>query len=280
MAAALTGMLVSEKDIKTFQDDGVVVVRQVVSPEWVDKLRDAFDWAMNNPSPLSEEHVGEGEPGRFFDDQFLWKRNDSVKDFVFNGPLAKAAATVMSSEKVNVFYDHVLVKEPNTKRITPWHNDMSYWPIKGSQICSIWIALDDVSKATSVKYVKGSHKQKLLHKVSSLGGDSRSSYGDGGGEPLPDIDALHENGELELVNWDLKPGDVLIHHGFTIHGAPGNINSTTRRRGYVVRWLGDDMRFDPRPGTMYKAWTEKGGYHLGLAAGDTMNCDLFPSVNF
>ncbi len=27
---------------------------------------------------------------------------------------------------------------------TPWHNDTSYWHLRGDMICSVWVALDDV----------------------------------------------------------------------------------------------------------------------------------------
>jgi hypothetical protein len=56
------------------------------------------------------------------------------------------------------------VKEPGTRKATPWHNDHSYWQLKGNQVISLWLALDHVPKSSCVKYVKGSHKWQLLHK--------------------------------------------------------------------------------------------------------------------
>jgi ectoine hydroxylase-related dioxygenase (phytanoyl-CoA dioxygenase family) len=48
----------------------------------------------------------------------------------------------------------------------------------------------------------------------------------------------------------MRPGDILVHHAMSVHGAPANSSSTTPRRGYSVRWVGDDARWDPRPGIL------------------------------
>ena len=34
----------------------------------------------------------------------------------------------------------------------------------------------------------------------------------------------------------------------TVHGSPGNLRSDRRRRGYAVRYVGDDVVYDDRPG--------------------------------
>lgn len=47
----------------------------------------------------------------------------------------------------------------------------------------------------------------------------------------------------------MEPGDCLIHHSFAVHGAPGISTQAERRRAYATRWFGEDVRFDPRPGT-------------------------------
>ena len=48
---------------------------------------------------------------------------------------AKIFQELTGSEKANIFYDHLLVKEPGTNAETPWHNDTSYWHVEGKDIC-------------------------------------------------------------------------------------------------------------------------------------------------
>ena len=66
-------------------------------------------------------------------------------------------------------YGHQLfVKEPGTAAPTPWHNDTSYWHLTGQQVCSVWLALDDVPASRGLSYVKGSHRWNLLHRVTNF----------------------------------------------------------------------------------------------------------------
>ena len=68
--------------------DGVVCVRGAFDKAWVERLREAGELNMASPGPLCDEHVPEGLPGRFHDDQFLWRRSSVFRDFVFNSQAA------------------------------------------------------------------------------------------------------------------------------------------------------------------------------------------------
>jgi hypothetical protein len=56
----------------------------------------------------------------------------------------------------------------------------------------------------------------------------------------------------------------------TVHGASGNSSTDRRRRGYTVRYVGDDVRYDPRPGASKPLYTDD------LNAGDHLDCAQFP----
>ena len=58
------------------------------------------------------------------------------RDYVYNSPAAEIADTLMESEKVNFFYDQLLVKEPGTVEKTPWHQDQQYWAVSSRQVAS------------------------------------------------------------------------------------------------------------------------------------------------
>jgi len=49
---------------------------------------------------------------------------------------------------VRFFYDQLFVKEPGSPVPTPWHHDLTFWPIRGQQIASIWMPLDPVTRAS------------------------------------------------------------------------------------------------------------------------------------
>jgi len=272
--------LLNDSIKEEFDENGVVCVRNAIPMEFVDQLRVAADRNMKNPGPLCDEHsAAAGTAGRFHDDQFLWTRHEECKNYLFNSPVAGIAAQILHSNSVSILYDHLLVKEPGTVAPTPWHNDYSYWHISGEDICSVWLALDNVKRESMVTYVKGSHKWKMMHKITNFSGESSD---DGRYDESPNQDEIPldkiEKGEYELLGWDMEPGDVVVHHGWTLHGASGNADLATMRRGYATRWVGDDIRFDPRPGTMHFNWANN-GYDCGLAKGDKMECELFPVVH-
>ena len=61
------------------------------------------------------------------------------------------------SERVQVFHEHILVKEPGTSKPTPWHQDLPYYCVEVNQTASHWIPLDPITKNNTLQVVLGSH---------------------------------------------------------------------------------------------------------------------------
>ena len=91
-------------------------------------------------------------------------------------------------------------------------------------------------------------------------------------EPVPDIDGHRE--DYRIRSWALEAGDAIAFTYLTLHGAPPN-RSANRRRGFVARWLGEDMRFAARSGEVSPPFPELAG---ALEDGDPLPDDLFPVV--
>ena len=145
----------------------------------------------------------------------------------------------MGSARVNLFYDHLLVKQPGSDVPTKWHHDQNYWPVDGRQICSIWIALDRVDRSNGrVGFVRGSHHWP--QRFQPMDFTSMSPVPDPDYQPVPDIDGNRD--AYEILAWDLEPGDCVVFSGLCLHGAPGNETARTRR-AVSVRYTGDDVRF-------------------------------------
>ena len=264
-------MILTPEHKRTYARDGVVKVSGAFDPKWVEFLRKATDDNMNNPGVMAEEYAKEENSTRFFGDQYIWTRNDDFRKFVFESEAAVIAAEIMGSAKINMFFDHLLVKEPGSIEPTPWHQDGPYWKIKGEQICSIWFSMDEITEENGgVRYVKGSHKTGIRYRPESFSGEGHVEYGEAGLQKMPDIDGTVP--QDQIICYDLKPGDCLIHHANIIHGARGNKSSATRRRGYATRWTGDDVVWDPRAGTTAVLRDP------ALKPGDPLDCDLFPVV--
>ena len=61
--------------------------------------------------------------------------------------------------------------------------------------------------------------------------------------PVPDPDAEG----MQVLEWQMEPGDAVAFNFRTLHGARGN-TSHQRRRAFSLRLVGDDARYIQRPG--------------------------------
>ena len=262
---------ITDEEVARFWNDGAIALSGLYDDEWIAHMRDAIEENLANPGPQSREYVKPGERGRFLGDIGVWWIKPALRQYVMESPSAAIAQRFLGSEKVNFFYDQLFVKEPGTQARTPWHQDQPYWPIKGWQVISVWLTLDDVTLETSgVEYIAGSHRANVWYKPRNFGGDP-NAYRDTPGTPIPDFDA--ERDRHRFLSWDMKAGDILVHHALTVHGSAGNASSTRRRRAYATRWTGDDVVYDPRPDLVPLTLVD-----IPLAPGEPLDCAVFPKV--
>lgn len=239
---------ITKKQREDYQRDGVIVLRDAISKEWLDKLAQAVERDIAKPGPYYHGYNPKDGKGKFHGNLRVWENDNAFKSYCFDSVLPEIAAQLFSSRKINLLYDQLFVKEPNTLNATRWHSDQPYWPIKGQQILSFWLCLDPVSqKNGALEFVRGSHLWGRWFQPESFGEGSGAEYEiNDQFETMPDIEANRD--QYDIVSWDLKPGDLYVFQGMTVHGAKGNSSSELRRRGYTVRYTGEDIRYDIRKG--------------------------------
>jgi ectoine hydroxylase-related dioxygenase (phytanoyl-CoA dioxygenase family) len=233
--------LVSQQMIDTYQADGVVLVKGLFA-DHVDQLRDGVAANMADPGPYASENKKAGETGRFFDDYCNWTRIPQFRDVIETSPAAEVAADLMQSRRVQMFHDHVLVKEPGTSMATPWHQDGPYYFVEGQQTISFWSPLDPVRQAT-LRCVAGSHRWEKEVLPTRWVSEDGFFPDEGQYIPVPDPDAEG----MKIVEFEMEPGDAVAFNYRTLHGARGN-QSDSRRRAFSLRLVGDDARYVERPG--------------------------------
>ncbi|MBT8434302.1 MAG: phytanoyl-CoA dioxygenase family protein [Gammaproteobacteria bacterium] len=236
---------INDEACEAFAILGAVCLRNVFT-DWVELLRAGVERNHDEPGPYFSENVaGEGE-GRFWDDYCNWQRIPEFHRFITESNAARLAALIMRSKTAQFFHDHVLVKEPNTSKPTPWHQDAPYYFADGTQTVSFWLPLDAVSKAETLRLVAGSNRwPKLVLPVKWL--DDADFYGDQSDQymTLPELDDDHC--EESILEWEMQPGDAVLFDFRTVHGARGNFQDH-RRRAFSMRWVGDDGHYSERPG--------------------------------
>lgn len=256
--------LVTQSDIDTFQRNGVVLIKGLFR-DHVDTLRQGIERNMQDPGPYAAENLKDGEGGRFFDDYCNWSRIPEFEEVIRTSPAAEVAADLMHSQRVQLFHDHILVKEPGTSKPTPWHQDGPYYFVDGKQTVSFWSPLDPVTEA-SLRCVAGSHLwEKPVLPTRWLSEENfypnPEDY-----MPVPDPDAEG----MKVVEWDMEPGDAVAFNFNILHGARGN-ETAQRRRAFSLRLVGDDARYVERPGRTSPPFP---GHDM--QAGQTLREDWFP----
>ena len=164
---------VSDAEAETYAAAGVVCLRQMFDADWVAYLRDAVEADLASPGTLHNDITRDGT-GSFRSDTFVWANIPAFRKFMTHSPAPKVTAAVMGSDKVNLLFDQILSKEPATSTETVWHQDATYWPVLGDQICTLWLALDPVTAENgAVEYVTGSHRWGQRFKAEAFVGDGR-----------------------------------------------------------------------------------------------------------
>ena len=197
---------------------------------------------MAAPGPYASNNDKAGETGRFFDDYCNWTRIPEFVEVVETSPVAEVAADLMRSRRVQMFHDHILVKEPGTSMATPWHQDGPYYFVEGAQTVSFWSPLDPVRAAT-LRCVAGSHRWEK--EVLPTRWVSEDGFFPDAGQYMPVPDPEAEG--MRIVEYEMEPGDAVAFNFRTLHGARGN-TSDARRRAFSIRLVGDDARYVERPG--------------------------------
>ncbi len=193
--------------------------------------------------PLLIDEASEAK-GSFLLDTGVAARHSGFKQMILRGALPEIAGALLQSDSVNFFGDQIFVKEPQTREKTAFHQDAPYFEIEGDQCCSMWVPVDPVTaKNGGMRYVRGSHRGNMYAPNLFI---SEARMPGTEGDQLPDIEANPE--AYDIVQFDVEPGDVIVHHYKTIHGAGGNLSRYQVRRVASLRYCGDDIRFRTRPG--------------------------------
>lgn len=259
-------LLPDAEQIATFRRDGVLHLPNVLSPAQVEQMRMACERVIAKPTPLGADLTPAGKQGRFHGDFFVWRQDDAFRDLAMHSALPAIAQALMGSRKVNLVWDHLLVKEPHTDVETPWHHDQPYAWCNGADNASFWVSLDHVTaESGAVEYIRGSHRWGKWYEAVSF--NPKRTYASGEFEPLPDIEAARS--QYDIVCYDTQPGDVVVQHLLTLHHARGNATDR-RRRAVAVRYAGDDATFAVRRRNPPLP------VQIDLKHGDPLDCELFP----
>lgn len=263
-----------------FWENGAVILKNVFSEKWKNKIENGIKENLKNPSPYSESLSDESGGGVYFNDYCNWRNIPDFADVIFNSPAPLIAAALMDTKEPVFYHEHVLTKDAMTLKGTPWHHDQSYYPIDGDVNLSIWIPIDRVSTASSIRFVSGSHRwgrwfyPRKFATEKNYPLEVKDVSGERIYEDIPQD--LDDRSKYDILCWDCDPGDAVIFHMRTLHAAAPNLEENIKRRVVSLRWVSPSNAFAKRP------WKESPPpqLHPGIEIGDSLqkNQHQFPIV--
>lgn len=255
--------------LEDYERDGAVRIRGLFSSEQIADLTRGIEENLLRPSPLAQVASDPDDPGWFFEDFCNWRVIAAYRRLIFESGVGAVAAELMRSHEARLYHDHLLVKEPDTRQRTPWHQDQPYYNVDGRQNVSMWAPVDPVPREASLEFVARSHAGPWLMPRTFMKNEAKW-FPEGSLQELPDIEANRD--DYDIVGWALEPGDAVFFNMLTLHASAG-VSGPNRRRAFSVRFLGDDMTHAPRPWATSPPFP---GLENQLGAGAPMRHPLFP----
>lgn len=216
---------------EAYERDGFVVIPRLLPEEEFEGLRQALDRYVRDvvPTlpPADAFYEEQGRPETLKQMQRLAQWDPFFADYARH-PRWRALAELLIGEEAHSEGPEWFNKPPGTSRPTPPHQDNYYFNLAPPHVATLWMAMDPVDAENgALRYVPGSHRRGFRpHARTSVVGFSQG---------------ITDYGEEDLrasVEVHLRPGDVVAHHGMTIHAAEPNRSVIRQRRAFAMVFKG------------------------------------------
>ena len=264
----------SEQQVATFHDDGVVLIEGIIEPLVADviseRYRHLFRGEFESGVRPDEVNWQEAESPPELTRQICngWKADRALASVVLREDIGRAAARLAGWPGARVMSDNVIWKPPGARPLG-FHQDNSYlnWFAPG-ELLSCWIALDETTaEGGTMELVRGSHRWGKFPMAKQFHGpqDYRQEM----------LDAARQlDQEPDIIPVVVPKGGGSFHHGWTWHGSGFN-RSDNPRRALVVHLCSSQARFVPE-----KLGSGNGGIYSRYRrlSDDLMDENYFPIV--
>jgi ectoine hydroxylase-related dioxygenase (phytanoyl-CoA dioxygenase family) len=194
----------------------------------------------------------------------LWRTSDVARQFVFEKRLADIAARLLRVERVRLYHDQALYKEPGGG-ITPWHADQFYWPLSSDKTVTAWVPLQATPlEMGPLAFAAGSHRMQVGRDLEISDESERS------------LRKALESGRFHEVNEAFELGEVSFHSGWTFHHTGANASKQARAVMTVI-YMADGIRLaEPARKHHYLDWE---AFMPGVKPGEVVDSPLNPVLN-
>jgi len=227
-------MVLSDKQLQQFRQDGFIHIKQCAPVEQCDAILDVAKAHLKHKIEPIETEIGYHEGSKAFrtDEKDYTSQSKEAfvtvrrlrqvysRDILFKAWMEDVTIRPILQQILGdtvvlttAHHNSIMTKMPHQGTATSWHQDRRYWRYSDDNLVSVWLALDaEHSQNGVLEFIPGSHKMQLS------------------AEQFDDKEYLREDLEqnkpliAQKVSIDLEKGDVVIFHALLLHRA--NENST------------------------------------------------------
>jgi len=272
---------ISSNQINEFKEHGVTFCKGAFDKKWIKLLSQGVQRNMKTPGRFGRRYSNSNTEGEFFYDTCNWQNIPEFKRFFFESPCHILAKQILECKKVNLFFETLFCRSHGAQKETPWHQDQPYWPINDqTTTCSIWIPLVSVEKESSLEFIKGTHKVKKNYEkfnFANLNPDKKEDVFTitNKQEDIPIPDIAKERDKLDIISWDMQPGDCTIHDPKILHGGSGKLKKDKNLLVFNSQWIPYGSKiFHRKEGMDPDIVNDMEA--MGLNDGDVFTTELFP----
>lgn len=204
---------------KSYDEQGYVIVRNAIDADLAAETAEHVHWLGRKYPDVRPEQL---HHHLLVNDPFMHRLVGDVRllDILeqFIGP------------NIALFAAHYIAKRPYDGQAVLWHQDGTYWPLEPMEVTTIWLAgTDSTVENGCMRVLPGTHNNKLL---------PRSAYEevDDGKNVLASGIHPSQIDDSDVIDIELKAGDVSIHNPRIIHGSNAN-TSDKWRIGLTLRYI-------------------------------------------
>lgn len=211
--------------VKQYTKDGFVVLKDVIDQDLIEEARQHVEWLIKKYPDLRPEHL-----------HHPLVRNDAFWVRLITDDRLLNIAELFLGSNLACFTAHYICKPAFNGHPVLWHQDGAYWKLEPMEALTVWLAVDEsTSKNGCLKMIPGSHKLPL--QVPELRTDKPNMLFSSMNETV--VENLIET--FGVVDIELQPGDISIHHPQIVHGSEPN-TSSKRRCGLDIGFIQTSTR--------------------------------------
>ncbi|GIJ29214.1 hypothetical protein Vqi01_43760 [Micromonospora qiuiae] len=218
-----------------YRTNGYAIIRDVVSIDLLEEIRRHVEWLIAKYPELRPEHL-----------HHPLIRNDAFWVRMILEPALVDIAEAILGPDLACFTAHYVCKPPYDGHAVLWHQDGAYWRLDPLEALTVWLAVDESTTENGcLQIIPGTHHVPI-HPPSLRDDVPNLLFSECDEGVVREL--IEEHGVVDI---ELNPGDVSIHHPNVLHSSAANTSDKRRCGldiGYIstsTRILADGVYLDP-----------------------------------